>query len=100
MIEITQGFTAMQTILRPLSQVTLASHFTLLQICVYNSYTKQQHLIYALKPLFSQPLTTYLGKWITPDYLSYSGDALRSFNVQPTSKLCRNVRKRLFSLRI
>ena len=32
--------------------------------------------------------------------LSYSGDALRSFNVQPTSKLCRNVRKRLFSLRI
>ena len=32
--------------------------------------------------------------------LSYSGDALRSFNVQPTSKLCRNVRKRLLSLRI
>ena len=32
--------------------------------------------------------------------LSYSGDVLRSFNVQPTSKLCRNVRKRLFSLRI
>ena len=32
--------------------------------------------------------------------LSYSGDALRSFNVQPTSKLCRNVRKCLFSLRI
>ena len=32
--------------------------------------------------------------------LSYSGDALRSFNVQPTSKLCRHVRKRLFSLKI
>ena len=32
--------------------------------------------------------------------LSYSGDALRSFNVQPTSKSCGNVRKRLFSLRI
>ena len=32
--------------------------------------------------------------------LSYSGDALRSFNVRPTSKLCRDVRKRLFSLRI
>ena len=32
--------------------------------------------------------------------LSYSGDALRYFNVQATSKLCRNVRKRLFSLRI
>ena len=32
--------------------------------------------------------------------LSYSGDALRSFNVQPTSQLCRDVRKRLFSLRI
>ena len=32
--------------------------------------------------------------------LSHSGDALRYFNVQPTSKLCRNVRKRLFSLRI
>ena len=31
-------------------------------------------------------------------FLSYSGDALRSFNVQPTSKLCRDVRKRLFSL--
>ena len=32
--------------------------------------------------------------------LSYSGDALRSFNVQPTSQLRRNVRKRLFRLRI
>ena len=32
--------------------------------------------------------------------MSYSGGALRSFNVQPTSKLCRDVRKRLFSLRI
>ena len=32
-------------------------------------------------------------------FLPYSGDALRSFNVQPTSKLCRDVRKRLFSLR-
>ena len=32
--------------------------------------------------------------------LSYSGDALRSFNVQPTSQLCRDVRKRLFSGRI
>ena len=32
--------------------------------------------------------------------MSYSGDALRYFNVQPTSKLCRHVRKRLFSLRI
>ena len=32
--------------------------------------------------------------------LSYSGDALRSFNVQPTSQLSRDVRKRLFSLRI
>ena len=32
--------------------------------------------------------------------LSYSGDALRSFNVQPTSQLRRDVRKRLFSLRI
>ena len=30
--------------------------------------------------------------------MSYSGDALRSFNVQPT--LCRDVRKRLVSLRI
>ena len=30
----------------------------------------------------------------------YSGDALRSFNVQPTSQLRRDVRKRLFSLRI
>ena len=30
--------------------------------------------------------------------LSYSGDALHSFNVQPTSKLRRDVRKRLFSL--
>ena len=35
--------------------------------------------------------------WTT---LSYSGDALRSFNVQPTSQLRRDVRKRLFSLRI
>ena len=33
-------------------------------------------------------------------HLSYSGDALRSFNVQPTSQLRRDVRKRLFSLRI
>ena len=33
-------------------------------------------------------------------FLSYSSDALRSFNVQPTSKLCRDVRKRLFSFRI
>ena len=33
-------------------------------------------------------------------FLSYSGDALRSFNVQPTSMLCRNVRNRLCSLRI
>ena len=32
--------------------------------------------------------------------MSYSGDALRSFNVQPKSKLCRDVRKHLFSLRI
>ena len=32
--------------------------------------------------------------------MSYSGDELRSFNVQPTSKLCRDVKKRLFSLRI
>ena len=32
--------------------------------------------------------------------LSYSGDALRSFNVQPTSQLRRDVRKRLFSLSI
>ena len=32
--------------------------------------------------------------------LSYSGDALRSFNVQPTSQLGRDVRKRLSSLRI
>ena len=32
--------------------------------------------------------------------LSYSGDALRSFNVQPTSQLLRDVRKRLFCLRI
>ena len=32
--------------------------------------------------------------------LSYSGDALRSFNVQPTSELGRDVRKRLLSLRI
>ena len=32
--------------------------------------------------------------------MSYSGDTLRSFNVQPTSKLCRDVRKRLFSIRI
>ena len=32
--------------------------------------------------------------------MSYSGDALRSFNVQTTSKLCRDVRKRLFGLRI
>ena len=32
--------------------------------------------------------------------LSYSGDALHSFNVQPTSQLRRDVRKRLFSLRI
>ena len=32
--------------------------------------------------------------------LSYSGDALRSFNVQPTSQLRRDVRKRLFTLRI
>ena len=32
--------------------------------------------------------------------MSYSGDALRSFNVQPTSQLRRYVRKRLFSLRI
>ena len=32
--------------------------------------------------------------------MSYSGDALRSFNVQPTSQLRRDVRKRLFSLRI
>ena len=37
--------------------------------------------------------------WIIPDFLSYSGDALRSFNVQSTSKLCGDVRKRLFSLR-
>ena len=33
-------------------------------------------------------------------FLSYSGDALRSFNVQPTSMLCRDVRKHLFSIRI
>ena len=33
-------------------------------------------------------------------FLSYSGDALHSFNVQPTSRLCRNVRKRLFSIGI
>ena len=32
--------------------------------------------------------------------MSYSGDALHSFNVQPTSQLRRDVRKRLFSLRI
>ena len=32
--------------------------------------------------------------------LSYSGDTLRSFNVQPTSQLLRDVRKRLFSLTI
>ena len=32
--------------------------------------------------------------------LSYCGDALRSFNVQPTSQLCRDGRKRLFSLGI
>ena len=32
--------------------------------------------------------------------LSYSGDAVRSFNVQPTFKPCRDVIKRLFSLRI
>ena len=32
--------------------------------------------------------------------LSYSGDALRSFNVEPTSQLRRDVRKCLFSLRI
>ena len=32
--------------------------------------------------------------------LSYSCDALRSFNAQTTSKLCREVRKRFFSLRI
>ena len=32
--------------------------------------------------------------------MSYSGDALGSFNVQPTSQLRRDVRKRLFSLRI
>ena len=32
--------------------------------------------------------------------MSYSGDALRSFNVQPTSQVRRDVRKRLFSLRI
>ena len=32
--------------------------------------------------------------------LSYSGDVLCSFNVQLTSKLCRDVRKCLFSLRI
>ena len=32
--------------------------------------------------------------------LSYSGDALRFFNVQPTSQLRRDVRKRLYSLRI
>ena len=38
-------------------------------------------------------------EWNTPDFSHY-GDALRSFNVQPTSKLCRDVRKGLFSLRI
>ena len=32
--------------------------------------------------------------------LSYSRDALRSFNVQPTSQLHKEVRKHLFSLRI
>ena len=32
--------------------------------------------------------------------LSYSGDALRSFTVQPTSQLRRDVRKRLFNHRI
>ena len=32
--------------------------------------------------------------------MSYSGDTLRSFNVQPTYKLCRDVRNRLSSLRI
>ena len=32
--------------------------------------------------------------------MSCSDDALRFFNVQPTSGLCRDVRKRLFSLRI
>ena len=31
---------------------------------------------------------------------SYSGDALRSFNVQPTSQLRRDIRKHLVSLRI
>ena len=35
--------------------------------------------------------------WTT---LSYSGDALHSFNVQPTSQLCRDIRKHLFSLKI
>ena len=32
--------------------------------------------------------------------LAYSGDALRSFNVQHTSQLRRDVRKRLYAIRI
>ena len=37
---------------------------------------------------------------LTRTTLSYSEDALRYFNVQPTSQLRRDVRKRLFSLSI
>ena len=45
-------------------------------------------------------LSTVMCNGLPRTTLSYSGDALRSFNVQPTSQLRRDVRKRLFSLRI
>ena len=43
---------------------------------------------------------TVMWNGLSRTYLPYSGDVLRSFNVQPTSQVRRYVGKRLFSIRI
>ena len=58
------------------------------------------HSVTVRKSVPGVKLGTVMCNGLPRTTLSYSGDALRSFNVQPTSQLRRDVRKRLFSLRI
>ena len=78
----------------------IRSHYFL--SCMVGFRTQSLHIITPPGILYAHVSCdlTVLCNGLPRSSLSYSGDALRSFNVQPTSKLCRNVRKRLFSLRI
>ena len=67
--------------------------------------TQSLHIITPPGILYAQiscdlTVSTVMCNELPRTFLSYSGDAIRSFNVQPPSKLCRDVRKRLFSIRI